>query len=296
MWIQETLPPWADKMIWRSSGETSPRGVLRKKEPLVALFMQISSLLRRAKMLSNNTAIVFFRSAKYTSHYYPERRQTQYLQVCKIHITLLPRTSPNSISSGLQSAYHITIQNVAKLNIFRSAKYTSRYYPELRQTPYLQVCTTHITTIQNVAKLHIFRSAQHTSQPSRTLPNSISSGLQNAHHNHPEIFPNYMIGRQIDNWFLNTAGKDGRLILLTSMLAEVILLIYYYYYYYDIDRRIYLNLSKSTQSTARLKASKPAANGSYLMCKSLPYNFHLLYRSAFILLSAKCILGLFLFP
>ena len=44
---------------------------------------------------------------------------------------------------------------------------------------------------------------------------------------------------------------------------------------YCIDRHIYFNLFKSTQSAAGLKALKPAANGRYLMCKS-PY-FHLLY-------------------
>ena len=32
-----------------------------------------------------------------------------------------------------------------------------------------------------------------------------------------------------------------------------------------------------------------------IMCKSLPYYFHLLYRSTFILLSAKCMLGIFVF-
>ena len=59
-------------------------------------------------------------------------------------------------------------------------------------------------------------------------------------------------------------------------------------YYYYIDRRIYLNLSKSTQSAAGLKALKPAANGHYLICNSLPYYFHIiLYRSTFFLLSAK---------
>ena len=39
----------------------------------------------------------------------------------------------------------------------------------------------------------------------------------------------------------------------------------YYYYYNCIDRRIYLNLSKSTQSATGLNALKPAANGRYLM-------------------------------
>ena len=69
---------------------------------------------------------------------------------------------------------------------------------------------------------------------------------------------------------------------------------YYYYYYYYIDRLIYLSFSKSTHSAAGQKALKPAANGRYLMCKSLPYYFHLLYRSTFILLSvsAKCMLSL----
>ena len=55
----------------------------------------------------------------------------------------------------------------------------------------------------------------------------------------------------------------------------------------------YLNLSKSIQSAAGLKALKSAANGRYLMCKPLPYCCHLLYRSTFILLSLKCMLGLF---
>ena len=46
--------------------------------------------------------------------------------------------------------------------------------------------------------------------------------------------------------------------------------------------RIYLNLSKSSQSAGGLKALKLAANGRYLMCKSLPYYFYLLHRSPFI--------------
>ena len=48
---------------------------------------------------------------------------------------------------------------------------------------------------------------------------------------------------------------------------------------YCIDSCIYLHLSKSTQSAAGLKALKPAANERYLMCKSLPYYFHLLYHT-----------------
>ena len=45
--------------------------------------------------------------------------------------------------------------------------------------------------------------------------------------------------------------------------------------YYDdddisyIDGRLYLNLSKSTQSTGGLKALNPAASGRYLLRKSL---------------------------
>ena len=57
--------------------------------------------------------------------------------------------------------------------------------------------------------------------------------------------------------------------------------------YIVLDRHIYLNLSESTQSTAGLKALKPAANGRYLMCKSSPCYLHLVYRSTFILLSVK---------
>ena len=60
--------------------------------------------------------------------------------------------------------------------------------------------------------------------------------------------------------------------------------------------RIYLNLSKSNQRAAGLKAVKPAANGHYLMCKSLPYYLRLLYKSTVILLSVKCMPGLFMFP
>ena len=54
---------------------------------------------------------------------------------------------------------------------------------------------------------------------------------------------------------------------------------------------MYLNRSKLTQSAAGPTALKPAANGRYLMCKSLPYYLHLLYRT--VLLSVKCMLGLF---
>ena len=50
------------------------------------------------------------------------------------------------------------------------------------------------------------------------------------------------------------------------------------HYYYCLDRRIYLTLSKSTQSTAGLKALKSAADGRYLMCKSLPYYFHFIVQ------------------
>ena len=57
-------------------------------------------------------------------------------------------------------------------------------------------------------------------------------------------------------------------------------LIYYCFYYCCcfIDRRIYFNLFKSTQTAAGLKAfwSLLSANGRYLMCKSLPDYFHLL--------------------
>ena len=57
---------------------------------------------------------------------------------------------------------------------------------------------------------------------------------------------------------------------------------YYYYYYYHIDGRIYLNLSKSNQSAARLDALKPAANGCYVMYKSVLYYIHLLYIYAYV--------------
>ena len=44
-------------------------------------------------------------------------------------------------------------------------------------------------------------------------------------------------------------------------------------YDYYMDGRIYLNLSKCIQSAAGLKALRPATNGRYLMCKTLPYYF-----------------------
>ena len=49
----------------------------------------------------------------------------------------------------------------------------------------------------------------------------------------------------------------------TQVLMRAVLLFLYYHYYYCIDRCIYLNLSDSTQSTAGLKALKPAANRRY---------------------------------
>ena len=73
------------------------------------------------------------------------------------------------------------------------------------------------------------------------------------------------------------------IIIIISIIIIIIVIIiiinhgyyyYHYYYYYCIDRSIYLNLSKSTQSAAWLKALKPAANGRYFMCKPLPYYFH----------------------
>ena len=54
---------------------------------------------------------------------------------------------------------------------------------------------------------------------------------------------------------------------------------------YKIDRLVSLSQSFQINSERRrVEALKPAANGLYLMCKSLPYNLHLLYRSTFILL------------
>ena len=46
-----------------------------------------------------------------------------------------------------------------------------------------------------------------------------------------------------------------------------------------IDRRMYPNVSQSTQSAAGLKTLKPAASGRYLMRKLLPCHFQLLYIS-----------------
>ena len=52
----------------------------------------------------------------------------------------------------------------------------------------------------------------------------------------------------------------------------------------DLKKNIYIMgavisnyISKSTQSAAGLNVLRPAANGRYIMCKSLPcYNLHLL--------------------
>ena len=75
------------------------------------------------------------------------------------------------------------------------------------------------------------------------------------------------------------------LLLLLLILFIIIIIImmwvfppnhYYYYYYYCTDRRIYLNLSKSTRSAVGLKALNPAANGCYLInvqIMTLPYYF-----------------------
>ena len=46
-------------------------------------------------------------------------------------------------------------------------------------------------------------------------------------------------------------------------LCELYCIVLYCIVLYCIDRRIYLNLSKSTQSAAGLKSLEPAANGRY---------------------------------
>ena len=54
----------------------------------------------------------------------------------------------------------------------------------------------------------------------------------------------------------------------------------YQYHYYYIDGRIasITICPKSTQSTAGIRVLRPAANGCYLMCKSLPCYLQQLYR------------------
>ena len=59
-----------------------------------------------------------------------------------------------------------------------------------------------------------------------------------------------------------------------------------------IDRRIYLNLSKSTESSAGLKALKPAANGRYLINVLIITLFTFTVQKYIILLSVMCMLGL----
>ena len=68
-----------------------------------------------------------------------------------------------------------------------------------------------------------------------------------------------------------------------------------------VDWALKINhLSQSFQISSkrhRVEALKPAANGRYLiMCKTLPYYLHYLYRSTFSLLSVKCMPGLSVFP
>ena len=84
-------------------------------------------------------------------------------------------------------------------------------------------------------------------------------------------------------------GQAGSQNLGPSAYCNLLLLCY-------TDRCIYLNLSKSTQSTAWLKAFETCCQyGCWLMHNSLPYYFHLLYRSTFIILPAKRMLALFMF-
>ena len=73
-------------------------------------------------------------------------------------------------------------------------------------------------------------------------------------------------------------------------LSRIIIIILY-----CIDRRIDLNLSKSTQSAAGLKALKPAANGRLLNLQIITLLFTVTarYRSTFILPVSKVHAGSF---
>ena len=71
-------------------------------------------------------------------------------------------------------------------------------------------------------------------------------------------------------------GLPGIIIIIIIIMIMMIIIIIF-----NIHRCIYLKFSKSTQSTAGLKALKPTASVRYLMCKLFPYCLHLLYRTTF---------------
>ena len=56
--------------------------------------------------------------------------------------------------------------------------------------------------------------------------------------------------------------------MMSRMYIRAIVDYFYFYNYHYIDKLIYFNLCKSSQSAAGLKALKPAANRRNLMCKS----------------------------
>lgn len=148
--MQKSFSPWADRIIWRSSGVTRLRGELRKKEPLVTLLMWISSLSRRARMLSSNTAMVFLRSVTYTSQPFDLEcfQRPHQLKVSKAQTT-----STQNVANHSQAI--TAIQNAAKR-----------------------------------CKDIDIRSAECMSQPFRLMPNARTSlsGLQNTCYNHSECY------------------------------------------------------------------------------------------------------------
>ena len=79
-------------------------------------------------------------------------------------------------------------------------------------------------------------------------------------------------------WIMETRKDPFVLYCAVLCCAVLYCIILYCIVSHCIDRRLYLNLFfKSNQSSAGLKAFKPAANGRYLTCKIIitpPFPFH----------------------
>ena len=63
------------------------------------------------------------------------------------------------------------------------------------------------------------------------------------------------------------------IIIITTIITIIIIYYHYYYCYYYIDRRIYINLSKSTQSAAVLKPFEACCQWALLNVKIMTLLF-----------------------
>ena len=89
--------------------------------------------------------------------------------------------------------------------------------------------------------------------------------------------------QRIRNVFIVIIIITVMIIILTMIIIIIIIIMCVYLNVFQIN---------SKHCKVRVKALKPAANGHYFMRKPLPYCYHLLYRSTFIFLSVKSMLGL----